>query len=200
MLFIALFFAFERKGKGLLGASCFGVALASIQFSWFIFPFVAYYYLRDRRWKEPLAIVGVAAMIIAPYFAANPSAFVYDTIYFQFVRPTAAVVSYLGPFGYYVNLALNAFLLSSLHLSLPFYARALIVGALLPLFIYKVRGSRKLALYSGAFLLISIFVLSNDFFISYTELPLVLLLFYMTSSRGKRALWSIGWKDRHRTA
>ncbi|MBI3841528.1 MAG: hypothetical protein HY297_06240 [Thaumarchaeota archaeon] len=196
MLFIALFFALERRGRGLLGATCFGIALATVQFSWFVFPFVAYYYLRGRRWKEPLLIVGVAALIIAPYFVANPSAFVFDTLMFQFVRPTVAVVSYFGPLGYYVNLALNAILLSVVHASLPLYARVGLVGAILPVFLYKMKGSQRLALYSGLYLLLSVFVLSNDFFISYTELPFLLLLFYATTPRGKKTLKAIGRRRR----
>ncbi|QQG48504.1 MAG: hypothetical protein HY247_07115 [archaeon] len=192
MLFIALFFAMERRGKGLVGASFFGVALASIQFSWFIFPFVALYYLREGRWKEPLVIVGVAAAIIAPYFFANPSAFVFDTLMFQFVRPTVAVVSYFGPLGYYVNLALNAFLLSSLNFSLPLYARLALVGSILPVFLYKARGSTRVALYSGLYLLFSVFVLSNDFFVSYTELPFFLILLYFGSPRVKRRMTAMG--------
>jgi hypothetical protein len=194
ILFISLFFALERRGKPLLAASCFGIALASIQFSWFIFPFVAYYYLRDRRWKEPLVIVAVAATIIAPYLLANPSAFIFDTISFQFVRPTVAVVSYLGPLGYYVNLALNAFLLSAFQFSLPLYARVGAVLTLLPVFLYKAKGSRRLAFYSAVYFLLSVFVLSNDFFISYTELPLVLLLFYSATSKGRRNLQSVSRK------
>jgi len=191
MLFIALFFVFERRGKGLLGASCFGIALASIQFSWFVFPFVAYYYLRGRRWKEPLAILAVPALIITPYLLANPTAFIYDTLTFQFVRPTMAVVGYFGPLGYYVNLALNAFLLTFLHVSLPLSLRVGIVASMLPIFLYKMRGGHRLALHSGVFLLVSVFVVSNVFFISYIELPLVLLLFYAVSARGKRTLKSI---------
>ena len=68
------------------------------------------------------------------------------------------------------------------------------VAAALPLFLRRARGSQKIALYSGVYLLLSIFVLSNDFFISYVELPFFLFLFYLASPKVKRTLDSVGRK------
>ena len=54
MVFVSLFLLLESRGKSLLASLCLGLALATVQFIWLVLPLVAVYYLRQRRWREPL--------------------------------------------------------------------------------------------------------------------------------------------------
>jgi hypothetical protein len=180
MLFIAGWLVLEKSGRGVPGAACLGLALASSQFSFLILPFALFYYLRVGRWKEPLVAGLLAALVVAPFFAAGPAAFVSETITFQFERDTAALIAAGGPTGFVLNPSLNAMLISGFGVSAPVYLKVLI-EAILALPLLRVRGLRSLVRNSFLFTLASVFILPNDFFWAYLELPFMLLLFWVSS-------------------
>jgi hypothetical protein len=188
VLFVSLFSVLEEKKKGSrghAGAVSLGIALAANQLIWFVFPFVAYRYVLSGRWVLALLAASVAGLVMLPFVVATgASNFVYETLTFQFIRPTLPLVSYIEPTGYNVNLALNAITLSLFHFALPGALRvALVLVALL--FCLKRATTdqvRMMLLQASLFATVAIFVLPNNLFWAYVELPIVTFLLFLASS------------------
>jgi hypothetical protein len=181
MAFIALFLLLESRGRGRLAAVSLGVALASIQFSALVAPCALLYYVRRGRWVE-LALAGVtAAAIILPFLVESPS-FVSETLLFQFSRPVTPLVSPGGPVGTLVNPSLDAIALWAIGHSVPGWAKAVIELLAIALFM-RVRDLSSLVRNSTLFVLLSVFVLPNDFFWAYLELPFMLAVFWMSAPK-----------------
>lgn len=175
--FLSAAFLFESRGKHSSAAVLFGVALASSQEAWFVFPVYLAYSLRGKRFFAPLLSLAAAAAVFAPFAAWDPSAFLSNTVLFQFQRSAAPLFS-SGPFGLNVNPSLQGFLLQA-GSSAPLAARALLAGAFLAVALWRVKGGMAdLLRWSAASVVFCLFVLAGDFFWSYLELPFVLLLFW----------------------
>ncbi|MDA4113422.1 MAG: PIG-U family protein [Thaumarchaeota archaeon] len=179
MALIALFLLLESRGRGLLASISFGLALASSQFSFLLLPLVFAYYLRHGRWKEPVLALAAAAVVIAPFLAASPSLFLSETLSFEFARPLVPLFSGGGPVGLMVNPSMSA-IASLAGLPVPLYLRALI-ELLLILALLRAGDLSSLARNCGLLVLASVFVLPDDFFWAYLELPFMLLLFWVSA-------------------
>lgn len=180
LLFISLFVISEHSKRAFLGALSFGIALSAIQLAWLLLPFVLYYYLSAWRWKESTIAVLVALALILPFFVFGPADFYNNVINFQFTRPTMDLITKTGPLGININLTLNGFLTTFARLTLPQTVRLLISSALLPLFVFRTQNLERLLIRTAGYTLVVLFILPNDFFWAYTELPFLLFLGYLS--------------------
>lgn len=180
MVFIAWWLLLEKRGSRLGAAGSLGLALSASQFSLLLLPLSVAYYLRKRRWREPAIAVGVAALVMAPFLAAGPSLLISQTIQFQFERSAAALYTAGGPYGISLNLTMDALLHSAFGFTAPWYAKA-IVELILLVVLVRVKDMVSLARNAFLFLTASAFVLPNDFYWAYLELPFMLLLFWLGS-------------------
>jgi hypothetical protein len=176
--FLSFFALCEIQGKPTLGATGVGLALASIQFTLVAIPFILYHYIRWKRWKEIAVFLGVSSLIISPFLVASPSTFLYDTVWFQFARPSMPIISNAGPFSFNINLTLNSVAQALFGSGIPLIIRLLLVLLILPFFLRKSGTIGKMFLYTGVYILLVIFILPNDFFTAYVELPFVFFLLY----------------------
>jgi hypothetical protein len=180
-LFLSVFAALEKRGRTTAGSVSLGVAMATNQLTWLVIPFAAYWYLKSGRRTSLVVMLLVAVVIIAPFLAWSPSGFLYSTLAFQFSRPALALVSKASPLGYNVNPSLDEVFLFFFHVGVPALLRIALTLVLLPLFLAGMKGFRNFALRSSLFATVAIFVLPNDFFWSYAELPLVTFLIFIAS-------------------
>jgi hypothetical protein len=181
-LFVSLFFVLEKRSGGRAGAFSLGIALATSLLIWLVFPFVAYRYIRTGRWVLALLAASVAGIIMLPFVAATgPSTFVYQILTFQFTRPTLPLVSYIEPIGYNINPALSAITLSLFHFALPGVLRVALVLLALPLCMKRATDQAAMMLQASLFATVAIFVLPNNLFWAYAELPIVTFLLFVAS-------------------
>jgi len=184
MVFLAGWLVLEARGRGVAGAASLGLALASSQFSYLVLPFSLAYCWRTRRWKEPLVALGVAALVMGPFFAAGPALFVSETLSFQFERGVTALYAVGGTTGFTFSPSLNSILMSAFGVAAPVYVKALI-EAVLAIALIRVRDLASLIRNSFLFALASVFILPNAFFWAYLELPFMLLLFWLQTAAGR---------------
>ncbi len=189
MLFLALFFYFERNSRRHLPPVCLGLSLASIQFVWLILPVILYYQSRERKFKEIIIELATASLVILPFALLDFNSFLYETVTFQFSRPVLGVTTITGPIdlslgsllNINLNLSLNGFLLTLSGFTLPLWSRAGALAVLLPFVLKRVKDLSSMAYASGVFLLATLFVLPSDFFLPYIELPFFIFLTFLTS-------------------
>jgi len=182
VLFVSLFFVLEKRSRSRAGAVALGIALATSLLIWLVFPFVAYRYVRTGRWVLALLAASIAGIIVLPFVVATgPSNFVYEALTFQFTRPTLPLVSYIEPLGYNVNLALSAITLSLSHFALPGVLRVALVLLALPLCMKRATDHAGMMLQASLFASAAIFVLPNNLFWAYAELPVVTFLLFIAS-------------------
>lgn len=178
MAFLSVAVALESRKRPMEAALFWGAAVASSQQVWLAFPLYAYYCLRYRRYADVLLALGVAAAIIVPFLWWNPSAFVYDTVIFQFARQAVPFLS-SGPFGLNINPSLQGIFLA-LGTSAPLVARGAAAALALVLSFRLVRSSlTSLMLACTAFVFVALFLLSGELFWAYLELPFVTLLLWV---------------------
>ena len=185
MAFIALFLLLESRGLGLPASVSFGLALASSQFSFLLLPLVLVYYLKRGRWREPLLAVAVAAVVVAPFLAASPSLFLSETLSFEFARPLVPLLTVGGPVGVMVNPSISA-IASLAGLAVPLYLKVFIELVLI-LVLIRADDLSSLVRNCALLVLVSVFVLPNDFFWAYLELPFMLVLFWLSAPRVSRS-------------
>ena len=172
--FVAVAIMAQSRGRSKAGALLWGLAFGTSVEAWFVFPFYAAYSLRRGR-AVPLALsILTAAAVVLPFFAWGPSAFLKDTVMFQFQRSSLPLF-YPGPFGLNLNPSLQG-VLASVGLSAPLAVRAVLALAVLALLLWRYDGSlRGLALGAASFAAASLFLVPGVSFWSYFELPLMLL-------------------------
>jgi len=178
---IALFLLLESRGRGRLGAAAFGLALATVQFTLLLVPLFLVYYARRGRWEEMVIAAAVSAALIVPFLLISPS-FVNETLLFQFQRPAAPLLASGGPVGFLFNPSLDAVITSLTGNGAPIYLKAA-AEAILVAVLVRVTDLSNFARNSTLLVLGSVFVLPNDFFWSYLELPFVLALFWLSAPR-----------------
>ena len=175
MAFLSAAVLLEARRRPMAGALFWGLAFASSQEAWFVFPLYAVYCIRRRAYPEVLVALGCAVAVVAPFLLWNPSALVYDTVLFQFARHAFPLFS-PGPFGMNVNPSLQGILLS-LGSSAPLLLRVGVAAlALLLAARYVDSTLPKLMFASTAFAAVGLFLLASDLFWSYFELPFLTLL------------------------
>jgi hypothetical protein len=199
MLFVALSLLLEKRGKGMAAAIFFGVALATTQLSWLIFPLLISYYLRSERWKESITILLVPLTIILPFLLITPSEFIKDTIEFQFSRPIPYLMD-TGSANYNLNLSLNGILLTLFHFTLPAYARLISTIAIALSLVIRVNNYKNFILLSSVFMLLATFILPNVFFWAYIEFPFLLFLTFVSLSNSKELMLKTWLKKMGREA
>ncbi len=173
--FLSVAILLEARGRPGAASPLWGMAMAASQEAWFVFPFYAYRSLRARRFAEVLIALAVFAAVTAPFYLWNPSAFVYDTIVFQFTRQPISLLS-TGPFGTTVNLSLQGILVF-FGTSAPLAVRGAIAAVALVLSLRRQgRSLASLLLVSTIFASLALFLLAGELFWSYLELPLLTLL------------------------
>jgi hypothetical protein len=191
--FISVAIALEARGRPLAASLLLGLALASSQEAWFFFPVYAYYLLRRKRYLHVVLSLATASAVLLPFFAWDPSAFIQNTVLFQFERAPVPFLS-TGPFGLTVNPSMQGILLSA-GASAPLPLRAGLAVASLLLVLWRVgRGLPSMLLAGATFTSVSLLLLAGQFFWSYLELPFVLLLGWgaLRGSSGGKGILSGG--------
>ncbi len=182
MAFIAAFFVLESRGRSVTGAVSFGVALATVQFSLLILPCLLVYYLRRRRWVEPVIVLVTAVLVAGPFFVLSPSHFLSETLFFQFGRPTIPLMTSGGIVGFALNPSMSAIALAAFGVQVPLYVKA--VAELVVVVIFaRVTDVSSLARNSAFLVTSSVVILPNDLFWSYLELPFMFLLFWLSAPK-----------------
>ena len=181
MAFTAAFILLESRGRGVEGAVCLGVAFATVEFSLLLLPCALFYYARTRRWVEPAVALAVAGLIALPFVIASPSAFLNETVSFQFTRAVAPLFGGGPPVGLTVNPSLDAVAIAVSGAAVPAYLRAAIELVMIGVSL-RVVTLRSLARNTAILVAASSFVLPSDFFWSYLELPFMLFLFWLSSA------------------
>ncbi|MDG6937137.1 MAG: hypothetical protein JRN13_03450 [Nitrososphaerota archaeon] len=172
--FVAVAMLAEAKGRPKTSAVFWGLAFGASVEAWLAFPFYAAFSLRRRRTIPPLLSVLTATAVALPFLAWDPAAFVLDTVLFQFQRSPLPLV-YAGAFGPTLNPSLQGIFVS-LGGSAPTALRVLLALAALAVLLWRCDGSLgALALGSGCFAAVALFLLPGVAFWSYFELPLMLL-------------------------
>lgn len=140
-LFPALFLLF--KSRIFLSAIFMALAFAVKQSAWPILPFyLAYLWFRKKNAKESLKALGVLggtfALIVLPFLAWNPEAFIESTIlYLSGNTPHSYPIS-----GYGFGMLLNQFgIISNLKDNFPFVIFQLLFGV--PLLIYLLKYLKR---------------------------------------------------------
>jgi uncharacterized membrane protein len=187
--FLAISLALEPRGRRALASVSFGVALATSLFVWLAIPFFAY---RDARRGDARSLVIALITVFAislPFFAAGPSDFIYDVLFFQFGRASPGLVTTGGPFGPTLNPSLSGFATTLVGQPAPLYLRVGITLAILAvLLLARVRRAvgtsarditSSMLLRSSAFAAAAVLLVPAVFFFAYVELPLVLLLCWL---------------------
>jgi uncharacterized membrane protein len=193
MLFLALFFYFEGRGRRLLPPALLGLSLASIQVAWLILPVILYYQSRERKFREIVIELATASLVMLPFALLDFNSFFYETISFQFSRPVLEVITITGPIdlslgsllNVNLNLSLNGFLLTLAGFTLPLWSRVAALAVVLPFVLRRVKDLSSATYACGVFLLVTLFVLPSDFFLPYLELPFFIFLAYFTSGSPK---------------
>ncbi|MDG6985974.1 MAG: DUF2029 domain-containing protein [Nitrososphaerota archaeon] len=181
--FLSVAVALEAKGRHVPAGVLLGLALASSQEAWFVVPVYLAYSARRHSFRGAAAALVSAVAVVAPFAAWNFSAFVEDTLLFQFQRGAVPLLS-AGPFGLNVNPSLQGILLSA-GAGLPVLARGGVTAALLAFVVWRARPTLGYLLWGSSLAVAgSLFLLAGDFFWSYLELPFVLGLFWAGLSLG----------------
>jgi hypothetical protein len=181
MLFLALFLLLESRGQSRLGALSLGLSFASIQFALLMAPVAMAYYARKGKWVEVAVAIVAGAAVVVPFLLLTPS-FLDQTLFFQFSRSAAPLVSSGGPLGTLVNPSLDAASVSLFGVGFPTYAKA-VVELLVLAALIRVKDISGVARNSTLFALVSVFVLPNEFFWAYLELPFMLALFWLSAPK-----------------
>ncbi len=106
-LLFSVFAALEKSGRTTAGSVSLGVAMATNQLAWLVFPFIAYWYIRSGRKTSLLVMILTAAVFITPFLVWSPGSFFYSTLVFQFSRPALSLLSKSTALGYNVNFSLD---------------------------------------------------------------------------------------------
>ncbi|MDV3294069.1 MAG: hypothetical protein LYZ70_07340 [Nitrososphaerales archaeon] len=184
MAFLGPSVVFWLRGRNVYASILFGVALASSQFTWLLYPIFAIWSLRSGRFRYALSSAVVAFALTLPFLLSNWSTFINDTLFFEFSRTPRTIIS-AAAFGLNVNPTLNGITTSLFGASVPFVVRGL---ATLAALVYALSKSKELSgvLLNGSwFILLAIFLLPNVFSWWYLELPFQLLLMWFVLPRAR---------------
>ncbi len=184
MAFLGLALLWETKGREVPAAAALGVSLASSQFVWLLYPFFLQRALKGRRFVVGAVSILVAACLLLPFLVWNPSAFIYDTVTFQFARPSQSIVT-PESFGLNFNPTLSGIAQTLFGGAVPVALRVVVLLAVLVYLLYRGGNLPRLVLNASVFLLVAIFILPSDFSWWYLELPFQTLLVWLVLSGGE---------------
>lgn len=167
-MLLVLMFTLITYDRFFLGALMLGLALAATQFAYLVLPAVAYCFLTAKRGKFLGLSLIVAGAIATPFLLANPSAFYYDVVLYQFVRPLQAngwmslysVVYTLTGMKLSTGIRIGLFLSSS---------------SFLAYFLLQNKDLRRVLVLSSAILILGFLVLPVNGFWNYLVVPGALL-------------------------
>jgi hypothetical protein len=183
MAFLSLAVALWTRGKGMLASALVGVALASSQLVWFLYPLFLVWSLRSRRFGEVAIQIGVALAITLPFALWNWSSFTHDAIFFEFARAPRALVS-SAAFGLNVNLTLDGIAYTFVGASVPLVLRVAVTLLGIAYAASKSRDLRSVLLNGTLLMVLVILVLPNDLSWWYFELPFMTLLTWLAGAEG----------------
>jgi hypothetical protein len=184
--FLMLSILFLQKGNETKAGVCYGLSLASLQFSFIFIPFFMFYSLKNHLKKFLLYSIIVCGLITFPFFYPDMYRAINDVLILQLARETGPVLTvtpyYLTKTAFYsfllpyiINISMNAFLYTFFGFTIPLFLKIMI---LLPIMGFLMINCRKLSetvfnalIFSTLFL----FVLPNVFFLEYLVLPFSLL-------------------------
>ncbi len=183
MAFMGPSIVFWLRGRSGYAAITLGAALASSQFALLLYPFFAIWSIRNGKFKYALSSAVVAFALTLPFLLWNWSAFINDTLFFEFARAPRTIIS-VAAFGLNVNPTLNGITTTLFGASVPLAIRGLATLAALAYALKRSMDLRTALLHGSWFLLIAVFLLPNDFSWWYLELPFQTLLMWFASSMG----------------
>ncbi len=201
--------ALEGRGRKPLSSIALGIALATSMIVWLVVPFYVYRYAKGRDMRFFLLSLTAFAAISIPFFAADPSDFVYDVLLFQFGRSTPGLVVHGGPFGLMLNPSLTGMFVTLTGQPAPLYLRAAIALLLLAICLFLRRAPKggmngpsggespltSMLLRSSVFVTAAILVLPSVFFFIYAEFPIVLFLTWLALFDGPPVAVEAGPED-----
>jgi hypothetical protein len=180
--FVALAGTLWARRKGRLASAMLGVALASSQLIWFLFPLFLVWSVRERRYEEVAIPVAVALALTLPFALWNWSSFTYDTLFFEFARAPRVLVS-PATFGFNVNLTLDGIVYTISGIGVPLLLRAAVTTVGVACAALKSRDLSSLLLNSTVLMILVTFVLPNVLSLWYYELPFVTFLMWAAVPR-----------------
>jgi len=186
MAFLGLAVLLEGRGRRLPSAALVGLAVASNQFMLLAFPFFVLLWYKRKGWPELGASLLAAGVVIVPFLAWSPGAFVEDTVYFEFSRSVYPLVS-STPWGVNLNPSVSGLAMTVAGTPVPALLRGLLVLALLALFLSRARGLSSTLFQLGLFLTIAMFILPGDFFWVYLQFPLQVFLMWAAMGPAKES-------------
>ena len=190
MALLGLGVLLESRNQRLPSAVLVGLAVASNQFVLLTFPFFVLIWYRRKGWGELGASLLAAGVVMLPFLAWNPSAFLEDTVYFEFSRTVYPLVS-TTPWGFNLNPSVSGVAMSVAGATVPAILRGFVVLVLLVFFLRRATGLRSSLLQLGVFLTVAMFILPGDFFWVYLELPLQVFLMWTAMSPVKEPSGSL---------
>ncbi len=177
MAFVGLAGAFWARGRGRLASVMIGVALASSQLFWILYPLVLVWSLRSRKFDQLIIQLAVAFALILPFALWDSSSFIYDTVVFQFTRAPKPIFS-AAAFGLNVNPTLDGVVYTILGVSVPLVLRAIITLAGISYAVLRSQDLRSVLLNGTWLMVLVIFVLPGDISFWYLELPFMTFLMW----------------------
>jgi hypothetical protein len=181
MAFLGLAGALWARGKGRVASVMLGIALASSQLLWLLYPIFLVWSLRSRKFDQVAIQVVVALALTLPFALWNLPSFTYDTLVFQFTRAPRAVVS-AAAFGINVNPTLDGIAYTLLGQSVPLLVRAALTLAGVSFAVLKSRDLRSVLLNASWLMVLATFVLPNDLSWWYLELPFMTFLMWLSAA------------------
>ncbi|HYB45396.1 MAG TPA: hypothetical protein VEC92_02630 [Nitrososphaerales archaeon] len=172
------------RGRGRVASVLMGVALASSQLIWFLYPLFLAWSLRSKRFDE-VAIQTVSALaLVLPFALWNWSAFTYDTILFEFTRAPRVLVS-AAAFGFNVNPTIDGLVFSLTGVGVPLLLRAGVTVVGVAYAALRSKDLRAVLLNGTVLMILVILVLPNDLSWWYFELPFMTLLVWLAGAEGQ---------------
>jgi hypothetical protein len=181
MAFLGLSIALWFRGRGGIPVLFLGVALASSQFLWLLYPLLLYWAHGTKRLLRTAASAIVGIAIALPFLIWDWSSFFYDTVVFEFTRVPRPILS-PAALGVNVNPTLEGIAVTMFGVSVPLALRAGIVGLAMVLAVRRTRDLRSLLFNATWFMLLTILVLPNILSWWYLELPFQTFLLWLAAA------------------
>ena len=180
---LGLALATRERERYAVSAAFVGLALASSQLVWLLYPFILVGDLKAQRLKEVAISLMTFLIVVAPFVVWNPTSFFGNTVYFELGRPVQGLLT-PEPFGVNVNPTLSGLVMSLFGLSVPLVLKVGIAMAALVLLLRKADTPEKALLRGSLFLVLMVIVIPSNFSWWYLELPLMTLMTWFIASGG----------------
>lgn len=175
MCFLAIALVFERVGREIMSAVFFGLSLASSQFLFLLYPFFLLNKAKRHKFKWIVVSAVSFLFVVLPFLIWDPNNFIFDVLIFQFSRSVRPIVV-PARIGYNFNPSLSGFVYTFLGITVPSYVRIVIVVLLFFFFARRASDMKSTLLNCSYFLVVSMFILPNDFSWWFLELPFQTIL------------------------